>query len=90
MTVTIVAGISAWISDAAYDAYIAHKGPFWVILTDAYSHEPFLRLFLVAGFLVFGITLSVILAKRNKLSERMPGEFDGHRVVHGRDRDLRS
>ena len=66
MTITIAAVIAVWLSDAAYDAYIAHEGSFWVILTDAHGHEPILRLFLVAGFLVFGITLSVIIAKRNK------------------------
>jgi diguanylate cyclase (GGDEF)-like protein/PAS domain S-box-containing protein len=68
MTVTIVAIIIVWISDAAYDAFISHEGPLWVILTDSYSHEPLLRTFLVASFLIFGITLSVIVEKRNKLS----------------------
>jgi diguanylate cyclase (GGDEF)-like protein/PAS domain S-box-containing protein len=69
MTVTIMAVIMVWMSDAAYDAYIARERTFLAVLTDTSSHEPLLRLFLVAGFLVFGITLSVIVTKRNKLSD---------------------
>jgi diguanylate cyclase (GGDEF)-like protein/PAS domain S-box-containing protein len=64
--ITAAAVILIWITDAAYDSLIALEGTFFQLLVDVSRHEPFLRIMLTLGFLVFGIIISRILSKHNR------------------------
>jgi diguanylate cyclase (GGDEF)-like protein/PAS domain S-box-containing protein len=66
---TVIAVALIWTVDAAYDAFIAHEGSFFQILTNVTLHEPFLRMFMTLGFLFFGIIIARILSKRNRVEE---------------------
>jgi diguanylate cyclase (GGDEF)-like protein/PAS domain S-box-containing protein len=64
---TLIAVALIWTADAAYDAFVAHEGDFIPLLTNVTLHEPFLRMFMTLGFLFFGIIISRILAKHNRV-----------------------
>ena len=63
--ISLIAVLVIWITDALYDSFISHEGQFLALLTETTTHEFFLRLFLTACFLFFGITISIILTKQN-------------------------
>lgn len=68
---TVVAVVLTWCGDAMYDSFVSHEGPFLQLFLNVTTHEPFLRMFLTLNFLVFGLAIARILAKRNDIeSER--------------------
>ncbi len=71
---TVIAVIVIWIFDAAYDAFVDHEGDFVTLLTHVNEHEPFLRLFMTAGFLVFGFIVAYILSKHRLTQEMLKTE----------------
>ncbi len=68
---SVVAAIFIWIVDAAYDSFISHEGPFFQLLLNVTLREPILRIVLTLSFLVFGIVIARILAKRNLAEEAL-------------------
>jgi len=69
--VTGIAILGVWFSDAAMDAFVFKEGPFWRMLTNVREREPFLRLVLSVGFMLFGFILSRIMAKHNRAVETL-------------------
>jgi diguanylate cyclase (GGDEF)-like protein/PAS domain S-box-containing protein len=63
---TIIAVVAIWCTDAAYDSFVSHEGPFLHVLTRVTGHEPFLRMALTLSLLVFGIAVLHILAKQSR------------------------
>lgn len=63
---TVIAVVIIWCADAAFESFVSHEGPFLHVLTNVKDHEPFLRMALTLIFLVFGISVSHILAKQNR------------------------
>jgi len=63
---TVITILVVWIGDAAMDALVLHEGSFVTLLLNVRSHEPFLRIFLSLTYLVFGVLIARILAKRNQ------------------------
>ena len=61
---TAIAIVIIWCGDAVYQSFISHKSSFLHVLTNVTGHEPVLRIALTLSFLVFGISVSRILAKR--------------------------
>jgi diguanylate cyclase (GGDEF)-like protein/PAS domain S-box-containing protein len=66
---TLIAVALIWTVDAAYDAFIAREGAFFQLLANVTHHEPFLRIFMTLGFLFFGVIISRILSKHNRVEE---------------------
>ncbi len=63
---TVIAVLAIWCVDAAYASFVSHEGPFFHVLSNVTDHEPFLRMVLTLGFLVFGISVSHVLAKQTR------------------------
>jgi diguanylate cyclase (GGDEF)-like protein/PAS domain S-box-containing protein len=63
---TVVAVLAIWCTDAAYDSFVTHEGPFLHVLIKIMDHEPFLRMALTLSLLVFGVAVSHILAKQSR------------------------
>lgn len=63
---TVIAVLAIWCVNAVYDTFVSHEGSFLHVLSNVTDHEPFLRMVLTLGFLVFGISVSLILAKQNR------------------------
>jgi len=67
---SIIAGLFAYVIDAAVDAFIFHEGTFLdrLILAVPVS-EIYFRSYLLASFTIFGIFISRILARRKRAEE---------------------
>jgi diguanylate cyclase (GGDEF)-like protein/PAS domain S-box-containing protein len=63
---TVIAVLTIWCADAAYDSFVSHEGPFLHVLTKVTDHEPFVRMALTLSLLVFGISVSRIFAKQHR------------------------
>jgi len=69
---SVIAGLSAYIIDAAVDAFIFHDGPFLDVLIFAVPlGETYIRSYILVSFIIFGIFLSRILAKRKKAEKAL-------------------
>ena len=68
---TVLAAALVWTADAAYDAWIEQRGPFFRMLLNVTHHEPFLRLFMILCFLVFGVVISRILSRHNRAEQAL-------------------
>lgn len=75
---SVIIGLSAYIIDAEIDAFIFHDGPFLDVLIFAVPiGEVYIRSYILASFIIFGIFISRILAKRKKTEEALR-ESEGH------------
>jgi PAS domain S-box-containing protein len=73
---SIIIGLSAYIIAAEVDAFIFHDGPFLDVLIFAVPlGDLYTRLYILASFIIFGIFVSRILAKRKK-TERALGDSE--------------
>ncbi|UCG17266.1 MAG: response regulator [Phycisphaerales bacterium] len=96
--ITLSAGLGAiaWTLDAALDYLVFYDGTFWgLLLTDVPRHDLYIRLIVLATFLVFGVSISRMLAARRRsehalreskeryrrLFTEMSGGFALHEVV---------
>ena len=72
LILSIVAGLEAYVIDAAVDTLIFHDGPFLDVLIFAVPiGELCIRLYIFASFVTFGIFISRMLAKRKKTEEML-------------------
>jgi len=82
---SIVAGLSAYIIDAAIDSIIFYEGSFLDMLIFAVPMaEVYFRSYILASFIIFGIFISRILAKRKRAEkalreseERLRAQYKG-------------
>jgi diguanylate cyclase (GGDEF)-like protein/PAS domain S-box-containing protein len=68
---TIIAVLSLWIIDAAFDAFVMRKGAFTDLLFSLHPGESFLRFLLPISFIVFGIIIARILARHRRAEETL-------------------
>lgn len=68
---SVIIGLSAYVIDAEIDAFIFHDGPFLDVLLFAPLGEIYIRLYILASFVIFGIFISRILAKRKKAEKAL-------------------
>ena len=64
--ITVLAVIAVWTIDAAFDAFVLHEGSFADIFLNVMFHEPFLRIVLTIGFILYGIIIARIVARHNR------------------------
>jgi signal transduction histidine kinase len=77
-TLSLFFGLLLYIIDAAMDSLILHTGTFWSSLFMGVPvHEIRERMVMVAGFLVFGIMVSRILAGRRRAEEALKSSEQG-------------
>jgi len=71
--ISLLAGAFTWTIDAAADALVFGNGAFWrsFLLLDVSSHEIYFRLFLVASFLLFGLSLARTFARRRLAEDEL-------------------
>ena len=71
-TLSLFFGLSLYIIDALMDSLIFHTGSFWrSLFTGVPLNEIRERMVMVAGFLIFGIIVSRILAGRRRAEEAL-------------------
>ena len=71
-TLSLFFGLSLYIIDAVMDSLIFHTGSFWrSLFTGVPLNEIRERVVMVAGFLIFGIIVSRILAGRRRAEEAL-------------------
>jgi len=69
---SIIAGIAAYVIDAAIDAFVFHDGPFLDVLIFAVPlGEVLVRSYILASFVIFGIFISRILGRCKKAEEAL-------------------
>lgn len=68
---TVISILTVWIGDAVVDAFVFHEGAFTTLLTNVRSREPFLRIYLTLTYVIFGIIIARILAKRNQTEQAL-------------------
>lgn len=68
---TVTAVLAILLGDTAFDAFISREGTFLELLTNIRDYEPFLRLVLVIGFLIFGFLVGSFVKKREQSEERI-------------------
>lgn len=66
---TVLAVMSIWTIDAAFDAFVKHEGKFLDLLLSVRPNEPFIRILLTLSFLAFGIIIARILARHGRTEE---------------------
>ncbi len=78
-------GLTVWVFDTAMDYFVFYSGEkFWkLMILRVPAHETYIRLFILACFIIFGIIVSGMMQKRNRaqrevwISElRFRGLFD--------------
>src|SRR5512139_840405 len=71
--ISLIAGAFTWTIDAAVDALVFGNGVFWrsFLLLGVSSHEIYFRLFLVASFLLLGLSLARTFARRRFAEEEL-------------------
>ena len=69
---SIALGPVVWIADALVDSAIFYEGTFTeLLITDVPSHELYIRLLIMALFIVFGLASSRCIAKRRKVEQNL-------------------
>jgi signal transduction histidine kinase/putative methionine-R-sulfoxide reductase with GAF domain len=82
----IIAGVSAYILDAAVGAFAYHYGPFLDVLTSTSPAFFSARLYILASFVVLGIFIHGSLADRRKTEERLSAlNFYGGKLNTAKD-----
>ncbi|HSB33390.1 MAG TPA: diguanylate cyclase [Nitrospirota bacterium] len=71
IAITVVGVLLIWIADAAYNAWVDHRGPFSNMLLIVAGHEPLLRLFMSLSFLVFGFVIARTTSKRERAEQTL-------------------
>ncbi|MBW1797679.1 MAG: PAS domain-containing protein, partial [Deltaproteobacteria bacterium] len=72
IALSIAFGLFIWVVDAVLDFYFFYEGTFWELLIyDVPKHEVYIRLVILASFIIFGIIVASIMAKRKKVEEAL-------------------
>lgn len=69
--ISIIAGLFAYVMDAAVDSFVFHDGPFLDVLIFASVGEVCIRLYIFASFVIFGIFISRVLANRREAEKAL-------------------
>ena len=75
---TLVAGLAAWVVDAAVDALVFRENTFLGSLLLAMTpHELYFRLFIVLCFVIFGAVIASNLSRRRQMEEELRETLSG-------------
>jgi len=70
IVLSIILGLFAWVFDAVVDYLFFYEGPFWgILISDDPSQKVYIRPFIVAYLLTFGLLTSRSLAKLKRSEE---------------------
>ncbi|MBW8041648.1 MAG: hypothetical protein FVQ85_16855 [Planctomycetes bacterium] len=69
---SVVFGLAVWVIDAALDSFFFYEGTFWeLLIADIPKHEIYIRLIILAFFIVFGILMAEDIARRKRAEEQL-------------------
>ncbi len=72
VAVSITFGLLLWIFDAALDALLFYDGTFWgLLIFDVPRHELYIRSLVLGCFVIFGLLISAVMAKRERAEEEL-------------------
>jgi PAS domain S-box-containing protein len=72
LTCSIICGLSVWLIDAYVGHRLFHEGTFWeLLITNAPTHELYVRTSVFAFFIAFGVWASSYIAKRRGIEEAL-------------------
>ncbi len=71
IAITVLGILLVWTAGAAYEAWIEQRGSFFRMLLNVTSHDPYLHLFMILCFLVFGAVITHILSKHNRAEQAL-------------------
>ncbi len=72
ITVSVMFGLLFWIFDAVLDYLTFYEGTMLeLLITDVPPHEIYIRLSVIAFFLIFGIIISRLITKRKQAEEKV-------------------
>ncbi|MBW2173679.1 MAG: PAS domain S-box protein, partial [Deltaproteobacteria bacterium] len=69
---SIIFGLFVCVLDALFDYFIFYEDTFWnVLILEATPFELYIRSLILASFTVFGIIISIVMAKRKQTEEKL-------------------
>ncbi|MBL7073887.1 PAS domain S-box protein [candidate division KSB1 bacterium] len=72
IAVSVMLGLLVWVVDAVLDYLIFYEGTLLgLLITDVPNHELYIRLVMIACFLIFGIVVSRLITERKKAEEAL-------------------
>lgn len=72
IAISVMFGLLAWIADSVLDYLLFYEETFLeLLITDVPSHELYIRSFVIACFLIFGIIVSRIITERKRAEEEI-------------------
>ena len=77
----LVAGISFWIIDGLIDPLVFSNAPFWSSVTTHDIHEFYTRYLILAIFVIFGMVLLGLFAKRKQLETKLRENEKRYRML---------
>lgn len=82
IAVSILFGLFLWIIDAALDSLLFYEGTFWqLLILDVPSLDLYLRLLMLACFVILGLLMAIILARRKRVEEALRASEEGYRQL---------
>ncbi|MBW1862133.1 MAG: PAS domain-containing protein [Deltaproteobacteria bacterium] len=82
IAISIAFGLLFWVVDAVLDFYFFYEGTFWeLFIYDVPKHEVYIRLLVLACFIIFGIINAGVMAKRIKTEEALLSERNNLRNI---------
>ena len=83
IALSIAFGLFAWVVDAVLDFYIFYEGTFWgLLIYDIPKHEVYVRSVILAFFIIFGIIIANIMAKRKQAEDSLQESEEKFRVLY--------
>lgn len=78
--VSILFGLFLWVIDAALDSLLFYEGTFWqLLILDVPRLDLYLRLLMLGCFVVIGLLVAVLLARRRRVEEALREREEGYR-----------
>jgi len=72
LVLSVMAGVAAWIIDAAVDSWIFSRDTFInSVIRHVSPHEFYFRLFVMLTFILFGLAISITLARRKVVEKEL-------------------
>ncbi len=70
IAVSIAFGLFVWMADAVMDYFFFYEGTFLgLLITEVPAHEVYIRLVIMASFMIFGVLVSRVVARREQAEE---------------------
>ena len=89
VVLSLIAGLSAYIVDAAVDTFIFHDGPFLdALILNVPLGELYIRSYIFASFVIFGVSISRFLKKRRKTEKMLRESEEKYRSISKRMENL--